>query len=283
MLIMFGNLGNEFAEWITGIRPYSEDGPIDFSVPGSNSAYRIASVFANVGGFLFGALLLAWFSSNNLSTYFHLKSPLKWKYTWVILVCFIVAIPVVQLLSVINEVIVGVNFSGIQDESSQLKSALLNTTDFSIVLLNLFTMALLPAIGEELFFRGVVLRVSYQGTKNLHLGVLFSAILFSVIHFEFEHILSISFMGILLGYLYVYTGSILAPIALHFLNNGVFILLEAYGRNSGLAHFFNDSAFSNAVLWTTLGLLSIALFILFLRRSINKERWPMMIGSLFRD
>jgi len=175
------------------------------------------------------------------------------------------------------------NFSGIQDESSQLKSALLNTTDFSIVLLNLFTMALLPAIGEELFFRGVVLRVSYQGTKNLHLGVLFSAILFSVIHFEFEHILSISFMGILLGYLYVYTGSILAPIALHFLNNGVFILLEAYGRNSGLAHFFNDSAFSNAVLWTTLGLLSIALFILFLRRSINKERWPMMIGSLFRD
>lgn len=284
MLIMFGSFGNEFAEWITGIRPFSEDGPIDFSVPGSNAAYRIASVFANVGGFLFGALLLARFSANNLSAYFNFKTPLKWKYTWVVLICFVAAIPVVQLLSVINELIGGVNLEGIQDETSQqIKTALLNTTDFSVVLLNLFTMALLPAIGEELFFRGVVLRVSYQGTKNLHLGVLFSAILFAVIHFEFDHILAITFMGILLGYLYVYTGSILVPIALHFLNNGVFIVLEAYGRDSGVAHFFNDSAFGNIVLWTALGLLSLAFFIFFLKRSINKERWPMMTGSLLRD
>jgi len=70
---------------------------------------------------------------------------------------------------------------------------------------------------------------------------------------------------------------------LHFLNNGVFIVLEAYGRDSGVAHFFNDSAFGNIVLWTTLGLLSLAFFIFFLKRSINKERWPMMTGSLLRD
>lgn len=283
MLVMFGSFGNEFAEWLTGVKPYAEDGPIDFSVPGSATAYRIASAFANVGGFLFGALLLAWFCSNNITRYFHFKSPLKWKYSWVILISFFAAIPVVQLLSGLNEIISGSNLEDVQGEARELKAALLNTKDFTVVLLNLFTMALLPAIGEELFFRGVVLRVSYQGTKNIHLGVLLSAILFAVIHFEFDHILAITFMGILLGYLYIYTGSILIPIVLHFLNNGVYIFLEAYGRDSGIAHLFNDSATSNVVLWVVLGLLCLALFIFFLRRSINKERWPMMTGSLLRD
>lgn len=128
MLTFFANMGNGLAEWITGVRPYAENGSHDLTSSASISAYRIASICSNVGGFLLSAILFAWFCSNSIGDYFSIKSPLKWKYLAVIGLCFLLAIPAIQLLSELNELISGGAYlMEAQEETSKLRTALLRT------------------------------------------------------------------------------------------------------------------------------------------------------------
>jgi len=282
MLTFFANIGNGMAEWITGIRPFAENGSRDLTSSAAIVAYRIASICSNVGGFLLSSILFSWFCSNSISDYFRIKSPLKWKYLAVIGLCFLLAIPAIQLLSELNELISGGAYlMEAQEETSKLRTALLRTDSVAVVVLNVFAMALLPAIGEELFFRGVILRVSFQGTKNIHLGVLLSAILFALVHMEFSNFLAILFMGVLLGYLYVYTGSLLVPIGLHFLNNCVYIILESSGNGSAFVDKLE--AGSNSIFWLITGAIALLLFAFLLQRSVNKGNWNTAVGYLMRD
>ena len=83
---------------------------------------------------------------------------------------------------------------------------------------------LLPAFLEEYFFRGMVcksLTVYGKGT-----AIVVSAALFSVMHADFSQLLYTLVAGILLGYLFVETKSIIYPIILHLLNNAVWASLE---------------------------------------------------------
>jgi len=282
MLTFFANIGNSLAEWITGVRPYAENDSFDVTSSASISAYRIASICSNVGGFLLSALIFAWFCSNSVGDYFRLRSPLKWKYLAVIGLCFLLAIPAIQLLSELNELISGGAYlMEAQEETSKLRTALLRTDSVAVVVLNVFTMALIPAVGEELFFRGVIMRVSFQGTKNMHLGVLLSAVLFALVHMEFSNFLAILFMGVLLGYLYVYTGSLLVPIGLHFLNNCIYIILEASGKGSAFVDKLESG--SNFLFWLITGAAALLLFAYLLKRSANKGSWNAVEGSLLRD
>ncbi len=78
-------------------------------------------------------------------------------------------------------------------------------------------LALLPALAEELLFRGLVVR-SYEkwGTKS---AIIISALLFGILHLDISSLLATIFMGLLLAYVVVKTDSILAGMLLHLVNN----------------------------------------------------------------
>jgi len=82
-----------------------------------------------------------------------------------------------------------------------------------------FVLAVLPAIGEELVFRGVIGRglVARCGVVQ---GIFLTSLLFAVAHLHPAHQLSVFPLGVLLHVVYLATRSILAPILLHFLVNG---------------------------------------------------------------
>lgn len=82
-----------------------------------------------------------------------------------------------------------------------------------------FVLAVLPAIGEELVFRGVIGRglVARCGVVR---GIFVTSLLFAVAHLHPAHQLSVFPLGVLLHVIYLATRSILAPILLHFLVNG---------------------------------------------------------------
>jgi membrane protease YdiL (CAAX protease family) len=86
-------------------------------------------------------------------------------------------------------------------------------------------IAFLPAIGEELLFRGVILRIFTNWTKNHHWGVWISAILFSALHMQFYGFIPRMLLGVLFGYLLVWSGSMWLPIIAHFINNGVAVVV----------------------------------------------------------
>ncbi|PCJ89904.1 MAG: CPBP family intramembrane metalloprotease domain-containing protein [Flavobacteriales bacterium] len=93
---------------------------------------------------------------------------------------------------------------------------------------NLVVMAMIPAIAEELFFRGLLQRVLIASTKNIHIGIWLAAILFSALHGQFYGFLPRMVLGAILGYLFVWSGSLWVPIFAHFVNNGAAVLLAFY-------------------------------------------------------
>ena len=93
------------------------------------------------------------------------------------------------------------------------------------LLANLVVIALIPAIGEELTFRGVLQQFLTKRCKNAHVAVWLSAFIFSFIHFQFYGFLPRMFLGLLLGYMFYYSGSLWTSILMHFVNNGVAVVV----------------------------------------------------------
>lgn len=93
------------------------------------------------------------------------------------------------------------------------------------LLMNILVIGVIAGIGEELIFRGIVLRKLLKGLNNAHLAVWLSALIFSAIHFQFYGFLPRLMLGALFGYLYVWTGNIRVPIAAHIFNNTLAVIL----------------------------------------------------------
>jgi membrane protease YdiL (CAAX protease family) len=103
-------------------------------------------------------------------------------------------------------------------------------TDFSSpvrLLVGFLVIAVLPGIGEELVFRGLLQNKLQALTRNPHVAIWVAAIIFSAIHFQFYGFLPRMVLGALFGYLYVWSGNLWVPILAHFVNNA-FTLLMVY-------------------------------------------------------
>ena len=86
-------------------------------------------------------------------------------------------------------------------------------------------MGILPAIGEELAFRGYLQGELYAATGNIHTAIWTSAILFSAIHLQFLGFFPRMLLGAIFGYLYVWSGNLWYPIIGHFIQNGLQVIL----------------------------------------------------------
>jgi len=140
---------------------------------------------------------------------------------------FIFTLPIIQTTMAFNQkMVLPEALSGIEtwmkDKeliAEEITIKFLNVDLFSGFVFNIIMMALLPAIGEELVFRGLLMRWFRKSIKNIHIIILITAFLFSAIHMQFFGFLPRFILGIILGYSYYWTKSLWAPIWLHFINN----------------------------------------------------------------
>ena len=117
-------------------------------------------------------------------------------------------------------------------EAEVATETLLKMPNVSDFLLNILVVALLPAIAEELFFRGAMQQIFFQLFRHKHLTIWVVAILFSALHLQFYGFFPRMFLGAMFGYLYLWSGNILVPILAHFINNaGAVILAYLHGKN----------------------------------------------------
>lgn len=96
------------------------------------------------------------------------------------------------------------------------------TTDFAFTL---FMMAVLPAIGEELLFRGVLQKLFHKWTNNIHWAIFITGFLFSAIHMQFYGFIPRMLLGVLFGYLFYWSNTLWIPILGHFVNNGFAVIM----------------------------------------------------------
>lgn len=106
-----------------------------------------------------------------------------------------------------------------EDRTAKLTAAMTNLNSIGDLFIGLFVIALLPAIGEELVFRGLFQNEFFRGTSNIHLAIWISAFIFSAIHIQFYGFVPRLLLGALFGYLYYWSGNLLIPMFAHFFNN----------------------------------------------------------------
>ena len=134
------------------------------------------------------------------------------------------------------------------EETAQVATEkMLNVNTFGGLLLNLLIIALIPAVGEEMTFRGV-LQQSLTRKMNPHLAIFLSAAIFSFIHFQFYGFLPRMFLGILLGYMFYITNSLWVSILMHFANNGTAVVLY-YLNYNGIVNIDPDHFGATESVW----------------------------------
>lgn len=155
-----------------------------------------------------------------------------------------------------------------EEEAGKFNLALLRNDDFSVYIINLFSLAILTAIGEEMVFRGVFQRLLIKMTGNLHWGIILGALIFSLAHFNYSGFLTRFFLGMVLGYIYVSTANLWYCIWFHFLNNGIAITFAWITARGTDMSYFDMAGFYGWTQWLGLGILFI--LILFAITRIKK-------------
>ncbi len=152
----------------------------------------------------------------------------------------------------------------LRQQEDYLREVTLYLTSFDTVwqyALGMLVIAVIPAIGEEYVFRGLLQHRLQLLTKNVHIAIWVGAFVFSVFHQQFYGILPRMVLGGLFGYLYIWSGSLWIPIIAHFFNNGFTLSMMYLYATEGTSFDIEEA---ENVPWP-LALLSFALIIVLLR------------------
>jgi membrane protease YdiL (CAAX protease family) len=112
-----------------------------------------------------------------------------------------------------------------EDLLAELTKYLTQFDNIGQMLMGLVAFALVPAIGEELVFRGILQRNLGVWFKNHHIAIWITAFIFGAIHVQFYGFFPRMLLGALFGYLYFWSKNLWVPIAAHFMNNGFTVVL----------------------------------------------------------
>lgn len=255
-----------------------QDALMDFSNPQIIHVNRILLLFQHLGLFIIPAIIFAKLIS------FDWKDTLGFRNTptkllaasAAIIVC---CLPMINALAWINEMIAFPEFlvgleavlSSMEEGAARLTEAITKVDDVPSFLFNVLVVALIPALGEEMVFRGLVLPILHKWTGKLHAAVWISALLFSAMHLQFYGFLPRLVLGALLGYLFVYSRSLWAPIVAHFVNNAlalVLLFLMARGEITADLDTFEVQASDLVTLFVSLALVGSIMYFIIRNRSL---------------
>lgn len=130
----------------------------------------------------------------------------------------------------------------LEDQGEDTTKAILKMSTIGGLLVNLFVIALMPAICEEFIFRGGLQRTFLRWMQNPHVAIWVSAAIFSAIHFQFFGFFPRMFLGAMFGYIYFWTKSIWYTVFAHFLNNGYAVCVAFYLQKNNLPMDQDDTA-----------------------------------------
>jgi hypothetical protein len=156
----------------------------------------------------------------------------------------------------------------ITERNQKLLESFFSQVGVGNLILNILILAVVPAVCEELFFRSVVQQTMHKWFKNAHVAIFVTAILFSLAHGEIYAFVPRAIIGVILGYLFYYSGSVVVNICAHFLNNALIVVLYfLYYRE--IIGFSPDELPSMGWIWTIVFVL-VAAFLFYV--TILRER-----------
>lgn len=142
------------------------------------------------------------------------------------------------------------------------------TTPLDLVI-GILVMAILPALVEELLFRGVILR-GLNDKFNTHISVILSATFFALLHGALQQTAFQFILGLILGYVAIYGGLIYA-IIMHFLNNLMVVLINFFSPQNSTQSFTFQGVIM-ALLFFLIAVYVLTMLINYLKNSNTPDK-----------
>ncbi len=228
MLFVIGIFGYLLAfnigRLITGVTTYNEIN----SNTGTRSiqAARIIELIGNLLTFCGTALIFAYLTHPKPLTYLGFRKPSKISNIIISMILMVTLIPLAQqLLYYLKMIDLGSTVKMTQTKTEEAYKAILNMHSVSELIMCLLMTSVVAPIGEELLFRGIIMRFGYKATHRILASALISGIFFAFFHAQIYAFLPIMLSGMVLSYIYYYNGTIWANIISHCTYNTIQVMI----------------------------------------------------------
>jgi len=227
------------------------------------------------GAFLLPALLFSYMTHPQPGCYLGLRKPGK-SIQWLLVIMLMIgAIPVfLGIDGLFKTFDFGEAINKMQEKNENAFEALLQMPTFLSFVKAFFVLAILPAVSEEMIFRGILMRTLHRRNKRIGVAVAITAFIFAMVHYNPYGLFAIFFAAVLLGYIYYLTGSLWMSILAHLINNGLQIVLIYMGNtNSSLKTFIEQD---HLPVWLPLAgavLMGFSLYLLWKNRTPLPDNW----------
>jgi len=249
----------------------------DFNQPRNLMFLKAFQILQTVGMFILPPLVIVWSLDDKPLRFFKLDTKPGGFMLFMVCAVILAGGPVIEWSSIVNQHLVLPGWMNAvetwmrnsEDQANDITVAFLSGKGIGSLFSNLFIVALLPAIGEELLFRGLLQNLIKKMTQSSHWGIWITAAIFSALHLQFFGFLPRLLLGALFGYLLEWTGTLWLPVIAHFINNATgvivyFITGEGLEQDQSEISIFNNSTF----FWA----LASGVILFFLLRNLYRKR-----------
>jgi len=232
---------------IGGILYWGDDFLQSFMQVQSGAAYisymKYLQLISHLGMFIVPTFIYARLAGGKIASFMHLKGVGKGSGFFLAIAMIFLAQPLINLLTVWNagmslpESMQGLENSmrTMEDQATEMTELFLNVNSIGALLFNILLLAIIPALGEEFVFRGILQKQLQRWTKSGWAAILISAFVFSAFHMQFYGFVPRFILGILLGYVFLRSGKLWLSILIHFINNGMAVIMYYLYHNNYIA------------------------------------------------
>ena len=204
------------------------------------TAIRITQTLTTIGTFLVPALLFAYCQDRRWFGYNAADRIPKQSMVNMVLILSVTLLPVVGVLSALNQNImpqegtVAEFMRDLEEAANHILDVVTSQRSSWDLISNILVFAVLAGICEEFFFQGALQPLLMNWTRNPHVGILLTALIFSALHFQFYGFIPRFLLGLYLGYLFYWSRSLWLPILAHVLHNALSILVDFTLQGRGI-------------------------------------------------
>jgi len=258
----------------------------DLMKPEYRSALLVIQSVSSVFTFLLPAVFTAVFVSKKSFSHLGFSSIFHKKSVVLVLLIMTAAVFFGGVLGELNKAIpigksLRIYFENMEKQYNEAIRAILLFRNVGDYLITLLVIAVVPAIVEEVLFRGGMQQILIRWFKYPIVGILVASFIFSSIHLSWYGFFPRMALGVVLGYIFFYTGNIWYSILAHFFNNALTVTILYIG-------FLKDKKIDlesaeSTPLWIGLP-ATIALFFLFkLLFKIESQKQAPVIENDFHN
>ncbi len=200
---------------------------VDFTNPANIGFLKFMQTVQSLGLFIVPPFVIGWLIYRKSFSFLALnQKPLLISMLFVVLL-IVSALPFVNFLAEVNSHMrfpdslkwIEYWMKDSEKSATQITELFLKVNNIGGLIVNIIIIAVMPALGEELLFRGVIQKLFTELFGSYHAGIVFAAMLFSAFHVQFYGFLPRMVLGMMFGYLFVWSRTIWMPILAHFINN----------------------------------------------------------------